>query len=162
MIDLSKLYCDLSVDAKFKHSVGEFSIFTQSDFKIEDFNFKVYVIGESHFIESRDMGYQEVVAGRELKSHIVVFDLKSPIFSKSFFRLKSREYNIKFDIDIIHYEKEVIDKFLKSSFIYHKFSNDAVTAIALVKNKNGFDTIHGYPEFNSIVLTKTRFNHYAH
>lgn len=104
------------------------------------------IIGSSHYITTEEGSFSEIFSCIDFGS-------------KNFFLLNNLVKELNFENDFFRVNTLITIKKnmpLKTNFhLYHRFSKNAFTGIKI--NENSYETIHTYPEFNIVVITKSIF-----
>lgn len=130
--------------------VNDLQVFTETGATIRGADFRIAVIGSSHYVHAPDAGFHEIVSCK-------------PIDHDAVHELDLREYDdrtLSFVGDDLSCETTVETRPLDSVpepdayDLGHAFGEDAVTAIDLGTDR--YETYHTYPEFDCVVYTETR------
>lgn len=130
--------------------VTDLQVFAETETAILGADFRVAVIGSSHYVHAPDAGFHEIVSCKPI-DHDAVHELDLRAYD---------DRTLSFVGDDLACETTVETRPLDTvpdpdeHDLAYTFGEDAVTAIDL--GTRGYETYHTYPEFDCVVYTETR------
>ncbi len=154
---MKKVYIHISTNAKDKLHVSNFNVFKRACVCISKYKLDLFVIGESHMAQIDKLAYQEIIVGTPLCSSDSILDLDNDSEIASCITKQNEGVKVNFSVRVIRFDEKVLKEFASSN-LYFEFSKYAVTALRVNNKDNTLETMHSYPEYDKIILSKSVFN----
>ncbi len=158
MLNLDKTYIYFSTNEQQFVSTDKLQIVSYADFSFANYEAEIFIVGESHLMQIKDLPYQEAILHEKFNNAVVAFNIKdsqSCIYENKINFNQMAELSVS--IEIIDFDQDLIHSYINNSFISHKFADSAVTAAVLSSDGNILKTLHSYHEFGKIILSETKY-----
>ncbi len=157
-----KVYLTVGTN-KESYLLDDYRVLCGRDFNISGVDFEIYIIGESHFLRRKDGAYIEILSNKNMSYAEEFGDLSESSLSDFRRSFELKDMKISFTLEERILDRDLVPDFKRNSDILYTFASDdwALTAIVLPrKNNHVLETLHTYPEFNKMLITKTLFEKY--
>ncbi len=152
----SKIYYKAGFDLS-EITVDKLSVYQKRDFKLFSLNLTLYIVGESHFLDFKDLDFKQILLSSfSVGDEFLSFSIHD--CSEKIYNYTSKEVKIKDSLKIIDMNEEFLESFTASADMKYEFETLAITAITFLDKEKKIKTLHSYPEYGKILLTETFFD----
>ena len=126
----------------------EAKVFAVSEKFFGKHNFIFKIIGKSHRVESKSLNFSEIFSCDAISDENEIIDLEKNSEKNIIYQSSGNIFKLNLKVQPILENRNFSDFDL-----FHDFKNGSYTGIKILKN--GYLTVHTYPEYFSEILTKT-------
>jgi len=136
---------------------SDFNIYESTDFTLSGYTGVVHIVGESHFLDFRELDFQHaVLSDKKVLDAMDEFDIFKDVELTN--KYTSDKAQVTDKLIICNFDEKLLQEFVIQSQLKHHFAKNAITAIWISDDKNIVKTLHSYPEREKLVISETEFS----